>query len=145
MRTNGLKTNRDAWNYSSSANTLSDNVTRMIDHFNSQVDLYQAVSSSDREPSSDHSGIESIVDLDATKFSWDDGKLKDVARGRRIDPSVPVPATSTYRPFHRRWTVAGREVNTRVGQIPRIFPSSSAVNFVIGVLSRGSTAPSPYL
>ena len=37
---NGLKTNRDVWNYDSSHQGLKSNVARMIDFDNSQVDRF---------------------------------------------------------------------------------------------------------
>jgi len=40
--TNGLKTNRDAWNYNSSKAALDANVVGMIDHYNAQVDIFAA-------------------------------------------------------------------------------------------------------
>lgn len=48
---------------------------------------------------------------------------------------------SLYRPFTRQWLYFSRDFNEVVSQMPRIFPSESAVNRVIQVSGKGVREP----
>jgi len=48
---------------------------------------------------------------------------------------------ATYRPFHRRWAEAGRRLNTRAYQLPRVFPDADADNLTIAVATVGARNP----
>lgn len=134
LRSNGLQTNRDAWNYNSSLVKLEETLTRMIGHFNDQVDR---VAASVPAPSCDMA-VAAIVDLDPRKFKWTD---KDFARARRrqkyrsSDTAITVVL---YRPFHRRFGNASGALNKRVSELPRIFPEATSDNLAISVSTVGA-------
>ena len=141
LRSNGLQTNRDAWNYNSSRHKLDENLRRMIDHFNLQVDAF----------ASKHPGItgtlkaraeiaKQSVDLDATKFSWDRANFADVARGRHYSVKDAEPMIAAYRPFHKRHITAGRLLNKEASQLHRVFPTSDSENLAIGYNGIGGSA-----
>lgn len=142
MHTAGIKTNRDAWNYNSSRPKLDAAVTRMIEHFNAQVDAFQLSHPSLTGSLPSRAEVaKSFVDLDPTQFSWDRSDFKRVAKGEHFGDSDRLPMAATYRPFHRRWIEAGRNLNNTVYQNPRVFPNADASNMAICVPPPGSKAP----
>ena len=139
MRTTGLKTNRDAWNYNSSRATLDANVARMIEHYNAQVDAFAAAQSTGtlKERTA---AAERFVERDPMLFSWDRANFADIARGTRFGDRDRLVMTATYRPFHRRWVEAGRRLNNTVYQTPRVYPTPEISNLAIGCAGMGGSA-----
>lgn len=142
LRSNGLQTNRDAWNYSSSKGMLRQNLLRMLTHYNEQVERFAAA----------HTGLSgtlktkaimarAFVDLDPKKFSWDRANFVDVARGRRYSADDALPIEAQYRPFHARNANAGRRLNKETSQMRRVFPADGSTNLAIGCAGRGDLAP----
>jgi predicted helicase len=139
LHTNGLKTNRDTWNYNSSLAKLDANVSAMIGHFNSQVDAFSKIQPQLAGPLKDRAEVaRRSVDLDPTKFSWEGGNFSDVARGSRLSQGDRLVTVSTYRPFHRRWVEAGQRLNTRTYKLPRVFPTADVENLTIAVSTIGA-------
>ncbi len=142
LRSSGLKTNRDAWNFNSSKLSLDANVSRMIDHFNSCADAFDTAHPGVTGTLSQRAEVVKIsVDLDPAKFSWDRANFVDIARGTRFDETDRLVMMATYRPFHKRWVEAGRRLNNTVYQMPRIFPDAKADNLVIAVRGTGLDQP----
>lgn len=141
LRSNGLQTNRDAWNYNSSRPKLNQNLQRMLDHYNDQVARFAEA----------HPGLTGTikaraelakreVDLDPTKFSWDRANFADVARGRIYSEADALPMVGMYRPFHKRHVTAGRRLNKEAGRVDRIYPDAGAENLTIGCNGIGGSA-----
>jgi predicted helicase len=142
LHTNGLKSNRDAWNYNSSRASLDTNVTRMIEHFNAQVDAFAALHPGLGGTLRERADVaKQEVDLDPRRFSWDRANFADVARGTRFGAADRLIMTSAYRPFHRRWVEAGRRLNNTVYQQPKVFPSADTDNMTIVVSTVGARNP----
>lgn len=138
---NGLKSNRDAWNYNSSRKVLDTNVTKMMEHYNAQVDAFAVAHPSVAGSLKQRAELaKTFVDLDPSKFSWDRPNFMDIARGARLSDADRLPMVATYRPFHRRWAEAGRKLNNTVGQMPRIYPNAEAENLTIAVSTVGARA-----
>lgn len=138
---NGLKTNRDAWNYNSSRAALDANVTRMIEHYNAQVAKFAAAergAAATLKQRADQA--KAVVDLDPTKFSWDHSDFNRVAQGQYYDQADRLALQATYRPFHRRWAEAGARLNNRVYRLPRVYPTADAENLAIAVSTVGARA-----
>ena len=142
LRTRGLLTSRDAWNYNSSRAVVDANVSRMLDHYNVQVDAFASARPNLSGTLAQRAAVaKQIVDLDPRKFSWDRANFADIARGTKFGETDRLTMVASYRPFHRRWVEAGRRLNNTVYQLPRVFPTAVADNLVIGVLDKGSPAP----
>jgi predicted helicase len=139
MRTTGLKTNRDAWNYNSSRAKLDANVARMIEHYNAQVGAF-AETRATGTLKERTAVAEQFVDRDPTAFSWEGGNFADVARGTRYGEADVRVVPATYRPFHRRWANAGARLNNRIYRTPRVFPDADAKNLAIGCAGMGGSA-----
>lgn len=142
LHTNGLKTNRDAWNYNSSRRALDINVSQMIEHYNLQAEAFAAANPGLKGSLKERAAVaKAFAVLDATKFSWDRANFVDMARGTRFDDTDRLVMTATYRPFHRRWAEAGRRLNNTVYQVARAFPNADSENLTICLPPPGSSAP----
>jgi len=80
--TNGLKSNRDAWNYNSSSSALDANVPKMIDHYNTQVDAFAATHADlAGTVATKAETAKRFVDRDPRKFSWDHSDFTRLVQG----------------------------------------------------------------
>lgn len=142
LRTSGLKTNRDAWNYNSSRLKLEANIGRMVKFFNTEVDRFKRA----------HPGLtgtvkaraevaKSFVDLDETKFSWDHSDFRRIASGRRHDFDESKVYDGLYRPFERRFGNAQPALNNRTYQLPSLFPTAEDRTPTITLTEPGSRVP----
>jgi predicted helicase len=139
LRTWGLVTSRDAWNYNSSRVVLERNTSRMIDHYNEQVVAFGAAHPGAKGTLKERTALaRSFVDLDPKKFSWSRPNFTSLARGSQLDHADRLVMTATYRPFHRRWVEAGRRLNDTVSQLPLVFPDGSRENLAIAVSTVGA-------
>lgn len=135
LYSNGLKSNRDAWVYNFSARAVEENVRRMIEFYNSEVDRYQQADGAAKKIK-----VEDFIDFDSTQFSWDRVNKSDVARGKKgvFDPSKV--RTSLYRPFCKQalYFDASNQFNNCVYQLPKLFPTPAHENIVITLPGPGS-------
>ena len=142
LRTNGLKTNRDAWNYNASKLKLEAGVNQMIDHYNAQVDEFGQAGTATAGPQKQKATLaKEFADLDSTRFSWDHSDFQRMAKGEHYQPEDALYMTATYRPFYRRHVNAGRKLNNRVYQLPKVYPTAASDNLSICLPPPGSSAP----
>lgn len=140
--TNGLKSNRDAWNFNSSRSQLDTNVKRMIAYFNDQVTAFAAAHLRLAGSQKQRAEVaKRFVDLDPRRFSWDHSDFVRLVRRETYDEEDRLPMVATYRPFHRRWAEAGSRLNNRVYRLPRVYPSAAAENLTIAVSTIGARNP----
>lgn len=76
----GLKTNRDSWLYNFDRQTLLQNLHRMVSFHNEQVTAYQQVL---KRLGSNAPSVESFIDTDPTRISWNRADKSDIARRSR--------------------------------------------------------------
>lgn len=69
----GVATNRDAWVYNSSQQTLERNMRSMIDFYNKQREAYSKAIKENTNLS-----VEEFIDTDDTKISWTVNLKKDI-------------------------------------------------------------------
>ncbi|MFW0770869.1 type ISP restriction/modification enzyme [Arthrobacter koreensis] len=116
----GLKTNRDAWCYNFSYANVAANMRRMIDFYNTQIDV-------------------ATPDMDPTKISWGGG-LQEIRKKREVLGYVQssiVP--SMYRPFTRQSVYFDAKLNERRYQLPKFFPTGTEPNLVITLPGPGAS------
>ena len=132
----GLATSRDPWVYNFSARGVEENVRRMIEFYNSEVDRYQQADGAAKKIK-----VEDFIDFDSTQFSWDRVNKSDVARGKKgaFDPSKM--RASLYRPFCKQalYFDASNQFNNCVYQLPKLFPTPAHKNIAFGFTGRGAT------
>lgn len=121
FRTNGLKTNRDAWVYSYSLPKLVSRITTMVEFYNQQA----------------KQGI-LPAPLDPTEFSWNRADKANVKRHRTYDLNMGRLYTSTYRPFVKQHVYFDRQLNDMVYGLYDCFPTPGHDNigfYLTGVSS----------
>src|SRR5690606_22561090 len=140
LRTRGLTSGRDAWNYNSSRSKLEANARRMVAFFNSEVDRFAAT----KPAGTTGARVEAakkFANLDRTKFSWDAADFDRMAKGQKlaVDPSAFYE--TTYRPFERRHGNVARQLNNRTYQLPKVYPTANARTLTITVTEPGARVP----
>lgn len=131
----GVKTNRDAWCYNASKQSVATNMSRMIDFYTSEVIRYQNFKNGGGMME-----VEDFIGTDATKISWNRSLRHDLGRGRHHSYQQSALVQGLYRPFSSQWLYFSRAMNNDVSQIPRIYPKEGAENLVICVTGLGESA-----
>ena len=132
----GVKTGRDAWVYNFDQNTLTENVQRMIDTYNAEVDRWNR---------RDNQRIDArdFVVYDDTKIKWDRELRQHLQRGRHAKWTENKVRNSLYRPFTKSNLFFDRILNNCVYLFPSIFPiaETESENRVICLTDKGSEKP----
>ena len=131
----GLKTNRDSWNYNFSGKTLSANVSRTIEFYNSEVERYAKITT-DRKSIS----IANFINIDPKLISWDRAEREGVSKGRHVQYFESAIQRSVYRPYTKQFAYTDPHFNNCVYQLPQLFPDRSHSNLVIAVTGVGAGA-----
>ena len=124
----GIVTCRDAWAYNFSENTLTENIQRMIETYNTETDRW-------KRQESKGAAVDNFVISDDTKISWSEALKRNLQRGKTTDFSQEKIRTSLYRPFTKSNLYFDRMMTERVYVFPSIFPTpaSESENRVICV------------
>lgn len=128
----GIATGRDAWAYAYAKSALSQNVSRMVEAYNSELERLKGLS----EPPAD---IDSWVNNDAKVISWN-RNLKELLVKKRsmlFDTAYIVP--SVYRPFCKQFMYFEKDFNAMQYLQKKLFPTPHHKNLVICVSGLGGT------
>jgi predicted helicase len=120
----GLKTNRDAWVYGSSASAVAERVNRMAEVFNAHVAQHAEK-----------------LDTDATRISWSTGLRKRLADRRLISTDGEAIRLSMYRPFMRQFLYFDRALNEAPSRLGDFFPAPGVATPGFWLPGAGSAAP----
>lgn len=139
LRSNGIKTQRDAWVYNAGAQSLEDNVRRHLDYYNAERErispmLADAASQKERE-----TRAAKLVVYAERKGKWTAGLIQDAARNRACEFNAENIGTALYRPFYKTNFYYERLLNERRYQIPSIYPKHGYDNLVVQVTGTGSS------
>ncbi|MDR8921222.1 hypothetical protein FEP54_06017 [Burkholderia multivorans] len=139
LRSNGIKTQRDAWVYNASAQSLEDNVRRHLDYYNAERErispmLADAASQKERE-----TRAAKLVVYAERKGKWTAGLIQDAARNRACQFDADNVGVALYRPFYKTNFYYERLLNERRYQIPSIFPKHGYDNLVVQVTGAGES------
>jgi len=124
----GLLTARDAWVYNYSYHQLQSNVKRMIGFYNTQVDDYARLCRR-RSIVDPTMHVDDFIDRDPMKISWDFADKTRLARGIHYEFRDDAITESTYCPFCRQRIYFDRQLNNRVYELPKAFPTLEHCNF----------------
>jgi len=127
LRSMGVGTNRDAWAYNFSKKSLSSNMSKSIEFYNSEIDRLEKIKNS---KAIDDEFIEKFVSYDSTKISWSSSLLQDLRRCKRAKFSSAKIVSSIYRPYTKEFLYFDSIMNHRQGQNPQLFPTSSHQNLL---------------
>jgi predicted helicase len=128
---NGVKTQRDAWAYNFSRDSLTANMRRMIDTYNGERERYTracAGKTKDQWPA-----VEDVIDTDPKRISWTHNLKTDAVRSKQYTFDKSSLVRGMYRPFTRQWLYFNRRFNERVYQTPKLFPTPRQRNAMIVV------------
>lgn len=128
----GILSARDAWAYNSSRSKLSDNMRRMIDFYNTEVERYEAAGRPD--------DVGKFVDDDTRKISWTRGLKTSLSRSYHAEFEESSIQPAIYRPFMPQWQYFDRRLNELVYQMPQIFPNGDVHNLIIQASGTGVRA-----
>ena len=123
----GVVTCRDSWVYNYSSNSIKDNMKRMINCYNSEVDNYLA----------NKNGKYSFCQ-DETQIKWAQNLLKDAENGVRHE-YVNDLRISLYRPFIKLNLYFDRPFSWSHYLQHSFFPSNSTNNLLICISGTGSS------
>ena len=129
---NGVKTNRDAWVYNFSQNTLVENMSRMIENYNMEVTRW--------EQRTDRSArLDNFVVSDNTKIKWSRDLKAKLKRGRITEYTDDKVRTSFYRPFTKSNLYFDQAMNDVPSFFASVFPTleTETENRVISVAGIG--------
>ncbi len=133
----GLKTNRDAWCYNSSLDSVRQNMARMIGFYNSQVEKFSATYGK-AEKSKRETLVDSFIDTSPSKISWSRSLKNELVNLRNVGHDAKSVATCLYRPFTKQWAYYSRRFNEGVGQMLRFFPDADSENLSISISGNGA-------
>ena len=127
----GIKTNRDAWCYNFSRESLKYNISSMIEIYNQERERLQTEINHGVD-------IQKLVTMDEKKISWDSTLLRHIKSNKDCHFSEESIYTSLYRPFMKSNLYFSRYLNNSVHLMFNIFPTAESKNLVIGVTGIGS-------
>ena len=113
---NGVKTNRDAWVHNFDQNTLTENISGMIDTYNAEVARWEQ--QMDRKVK-----LDDFVVSGDTKIKWSRDLKAKLKRGRTTEYTNDKVRTSFYRPFTKSNLYFDQTMNDVVAVFPSIFPT----------------------
>lgn len=133
----GIGTNRDAWCYNSGRKATSDNMSRLIEFYNSEMRRFNNVHAV-TERATREELVTNFVSGDATKISWSSSLISDFVRGIKGTFDSKNIAMSLYRPFTKQWLYYDGMFNHRIGKMPHIFPNGNSDNVAIYISGVGA-------
>lgn len=132
----GTATGRDPWCVNPSLLALRSSITATIRFYNEERTRYARAGESGPTPTK----VGDFLNLDPKRIKWTSALMEGVAQGEGLDVSEGQFVQCMYRPFSKQWQFYSRRLNTRVYQMPRIFPDGELPNRVIAVTGKGGRA-----
>jgi len=136
----GFETRRDSWSYNFSHQLITDNMSRMIDFYNSQVVKFKdslkgktITNTDDRQKK-----VEEFIDNNPQQISWSRGLKNSLGKFIEYQFSPESIVQGIYRPYCKQWSFFDRDINDFVGQLPKIFPNQNLENLAICVTGIGA-------
>ena len=114
---NGVKTNRDAWAYNFNRDTLTENMSGMIETYNAEADRWKRRENRDEN-------VDDFVVYGDEKISWSRDLKSKLKRGKIAEYDKYKVRVSCYRPFTKLNLYFDRVMNDVVYVFPSIFPTS---------------------
>lgn len=133
----GIGTNRDAWCYNSGRKVTLDNMSKMIEFYNSEMKRFNNAHAL-TERAKREELVADFISGDATKISWSSSLISDFVRGIKGTFDPKNAALSLYRPFTKQWLYYDGMFNHRIGKMPHIFPNGHSENVAIYISGVGA-------
>ncbi|EUJ10546.1 putative helicase [Methylophilaceae bacterium 11] len=124
----GVATNRDAWCYSFSKNTLQKNISNTIDFYNQVVE----------EMPLDIKSRESHIKIDPTKISWSWVLRQKAVKLVKANFDNSRIIKGIYKPFAKQLMYYDSMMNENRYMVPSIFPTGGEQNLIICIPGVGA-------
>ena len=112
---NGVKTNRDAWACNFNQDTLTENVSRMIEVYNIEAARWGQRAGRDAE-------LDDFLESDDTKIKWSRDLKAKLNQGRTTKYTAHKVRESFYRPFTKSNLYFDQTMDDVISVFPFIFP-----------------------
>lgn len=122
----GLSSARDAWCYNSSRGIVKEKIYTLTNFYNKQREAFNK-----QRKVNPKTTVESFVEFDSKKITWNRGLKNDLERNKVIKASESNIVISSYRPFFRQYLYFARELNDMVYQLPKLWPNANLENIAI--------------
>lgn len=129
----GILTSRDVWVYNYSKGKLDDNISKMLDFYNEQVNSYKNLNSNDKKD------IAKIIDNNPTKISWTRSLKKDLSNKKKHVKNGQSFRVGNYRPFCRQNLYYDKSLIESPGLNIQYFPEKNSINKIISIPGIGGT------
>lgn len=124
----GIVTNRDAWCYNFSADAIADNMSRMINFYNQQVEEFKALK--------EKKNVDNFINSDPKKISWS-VNLKNNLKSQKNHTLEDCLRISCYRPYTKQYLYFSKQFIERPGKSSNFFPNQNLKNLAICVSGIG--------
>ena len=132
----GVVTARDAWCFNYSKDNLSNNMSKMISHYNDEAVGFSGQYTG-TEKKQKKSKVDDFINPDFTKISWTRGLKQALVNDKRFDFSSENIVPSHYRPYTKQFLYFNRQFNEMISKMLLLFPSPRSENRVICVSGTG--------
>lgn len=124
----GVATNRDAWVYGFSKQTVTFNMQTMIDFYNDQVSLYKK-----QKELSSKLLVDNFIDTNPQKISWTVNLKKDLEKFKSHSFNENAFKVGVYRPFIKQFLFLDKPFIERPGLSLKLFPTNQHENYIINL------------
>ena len=136
----GLQTGRDAWCYNSSSSKLRYDIQRSVDFYNQQ--LTEFIKTNPTGLSRERiAKAKAYVKKDPQQFHWREEVYRNLVNEKDYSINDTDFVVGTYRPFFKQRLYFSTQLNCRIREFPRIYPSAQSRNLGISIVSQGSNNP----
>lgn len=135
LYSSGVVSGRDAWVYNASRTKLLQNVKRMTEFYNQEIDRYSRY----RQRSPNKAvNVRDFVKKDVKKFSWGGGNWQASFKKQIKETfSENLTEISNVRPFTKSWHYGAPRFNHSSYSMKEIFPTGALENRAICVSGNG--------
>ncbi|CAM1656160.1 C-terminal specificity domain [Bartonella apis] len=135
LYSSGVVSGRDAWVYNASRTKLLQNVKRMTEFYNQEIDRYSRYRK--RFPNT-VVNVRDFVKKDVKKFSWGGGNWQASFKKQIKETfSENLTEMSNVRPFTKSWHYSAPRFNHSSYSMKEIFPAGASKNLAICVSGNG--------
>ena len=135
LYSSGVVSGRDAWVYNASKTKLLQNVQRMTEFYNQEIDRYSRYRQ--RFPNK-AVNVRDFVKKDVKKFSWGGGNWQASFKKQIKETfSEDLTEISNVRPFTKSWHYSATRFNHSSYSMKDIFPAEASENLAICVSGNG--------
>lgn len=132
VRDIGIVTNRDSWVSNFSKNEVVQNIHRMINNYNSEVDKLDNLK--------DEVTVKNLSDYvtsDEREVSWAASLKMAAVKRKKLSFNNENVLTAMYRPFTKKYLYRAQIINERPRKSFLSFPSADSENLLINVAGAG--------